>query len=60
MSKMSDISIDIQDYLAEGVNPTKIAKILNIPLAWVYDTLESMESVDEPDCYEQERTSSYR
>ncbi len=49
MSKMSDLSIEIQDYLTEGVQPTKIAKILNIPLAWVYDTLEAMEESDEPD-----------
>lgn len=49
MSKMSDLSIEIQDYLTEGVQPTKIAKILNIPLVWVYDTLEVMEESDEPD-----------
>lgn len=60
MSKMSDISIDIQDMLEEGVNPTKIAKILQVPLTWVYDTLEMMDTDDESDCYEQERTSSYR
>lgn len=44
MSKMSDISIDIQDMLEEGVHPTKIAKALKVPLSWVYDTLEMMES----------------
>ena len=47
MSKMSDISMDIQEYLEEGMHPTKIARILNIPLSWVYDTLESMESESE-------------
>jgi hypothetical protein len=44
---MSDISMDIQEYLEEGMHPTKIARILNIPLSWVYDTLESMESKSE-------------
>jgi hypothetical protein len=41
---MNDISIDIQDMLTEGVHPTKIAKILSVPLSWVYDALEMMES----------------
>jgi hypothetical protein len=44
MSRMNDISIDIQDMLTEGVHPTKIAKILSVPLSWVYDALEMMES----------------
>jgi hypothetical protein len=47
MSKMSEISLEIQDLLVEGVHPTKIAKILQVPLAWVYDTLEMMESESE-------------
>jgi hypothetical protein len=44
---MSEISLEIQDLLVEGVHPTKIAKILQVPLAWVYDTLEMMESESE-------------
>ena len=47
MSKMSEISLEIQDLLVEGVHPTKIAKILQVPMAWVYDTLEMMESESE-------------
>jgi hypothetical protein len=47
MSKMSDLSIEIEDLLVQGVHPTKIAKLLQVPLTWVYDTLESMESDSE-------------
>ena len=43
MSKMSEISLEIQDLLVEGVHPTKVAKLLKVPLTWVYDTLEMME-----------------
>jgi hypothetical protein len=47
MSKMADLSLEIQLMLEDGVHPTKIAKILEVPLGWVYDTLESMESNEE-------------
>jgi hypothetical protein len=43
MSKMSELSIDIQEMLEDGVHPTAIAKRLSVPLGLVYDTLESME-----------------
>ena len=47
MSKMSEINLEIQTLLDEGVFPPKIAKMLDVPLAWVYDTLEMME-IQEP------------
>ena len=49
MSKMSDLNIQIQEYLMQGVEPEKVAKLLNVPLRWVTDTLESMQESDEPD-----------
>ena len=61
MSKMSEISLEIQDLLVEGFHPTKVSKLLKVPLTWVYDTLEMMESeYADPDCYNQEANSSYR
>ena len=52
MSKMSEISLEIQDLLVEGVHPTKVAKLLKVPLTWVYDTLEMMDSeLDDYDPY---------
>ena len=37
MSKMSDLSIDIQTMLEEGHEPRAIARILEIPVEWVYE-----------------------
>jgi hypothetical protein len=43
MSKMSDLILDIQGMLEDGVHPTSIARQLDVPLTWVYDALEQME-----------------
>lgn len=43
MSRMSDISIEIQDRLADGEDPKIIAKVMEIPIVWVYSELESLE-----------------
>jgi len=48
MSKMSDISIEIQDRLIDGQEPRIIAKVMEIPIQWVYAEVESMELI-EPD-----------
>lgn len=47
MSKMADLDLEVQLMLEDGAHPTKIAKTLNIPLSWVYDTLEHMEPSEE-------------
>lgn len=51
MSKMSDISIEIQERLVDGEEPKAIARAMNIPLTWVYATVELLESqnYNEPD-----------
>ena len=43
MSRMSDISIEIQDRLANGEDPKIIAKVMEIPIVWVYAEVESMD-----------------
>jgi hypothetical protein len=40
---MSDLSIDVQAMLEEGHEPRAIARILEIPVEWVYEEL-SQES----------------
>lgn len=35
MSKMSELSIEIQQLLSDGYSPTIIAQALGIPLSWV-------------------------
>jgi hypothetical protein len=37
MSKMSDLSFQIQDMLEAGYAPEVIAKELEIPLGWVFE-----------------------
>jgi len=39
MSRMSDLSLDIQAMLEEGHEPRAIARILEIPVEWVYEQL---------------------
>jgi len=39
MSKMSELSIDIQGMLVEGHDPRAIARYLEIPVEWVYEEL---------------------
>ena len=41
MSKMADLDMQIREMLDDGVSPTSIAKILEVPLSMVYDVLES-------------------
>lgn len=35
MSKMSDLSIEVQELLADGIGHAEIAAKLNIPIEWV-------------------------
>lgn len=46
MSQMSELAIDIENMLEQKIHPTKIAKQLQIPLTWVYDTLENMDDTE--------------
>lgn len=37
---MSDLDIEIQEYVEEGYSPWDIAQRLEIPVDWVYMTIE--------------------
>ena len=39
MSRMSELSIEIQAMLEEGHQPRAIAQILEIPAEWVYEEM---------------------
>lgn len=43
MSRMSELSIDIQNMLDDDVAPRDIARILEIPVSWVYEELGELE-----------------
>lgn len=41
MSNMSNLSIEITDMLDEGYLPVTVARLLEIPITWVYETAET-------------------
>ena len=47
MSRMSDLSIDVQAMLEEGHEPRAIARILEIPIEWVYEQLSQESNSEE-------------
>ena len=47
MSKMADVMLDIEMMIEQGEHPMAIARMLDIPIVWVYDTLEQMEPSEE-------------
>ena len=46
MSKMSDLTFEISDMLEAGYLPVTVARILEIPITWVYETADT-ETVGE-------------
>jgi hypothetical protein len=46
MSKMAELSMDIEELLAEGMSPKFIAVTLNVPIEMVYDTIEQIECLE--------------
>jgi hypothetical protein len=47
MSKMSDLSIEIDGMLEAGYLPVTIARNLEIPVTWVYETADTDTEVGE-------------
>jgi hypothetical protein len=43
MSKMADLSIEIQGMLEDGYLPVTIARELEIPVTWVFEEIEQEE-----------------
>ena len=40
MSKMSELTLEISDMLEAGYLPVTIARNLEIPISWVYETTD--------------------
>jgi len=40
MSKMSDLSLEVNEMLEAGYLPVTVAKMLEIPINWVYETAD--------------------
>ena len=41
---MSDLDLEIRALLDEGLRPTSVASLLNIPLEMVYDCIDAMDT----------------
>ena len=46
MSKMAELSLEIEELLAKGMSPKFIAVTLNCPLGMVFDTIENLECLE--------------
>ena len=40
MSAMSDLSLDIMEMLEQGMAPGAVAHVLEVPISWVYESME--------------------
>jgi hypothetical protein len=47
MSKMSELSFEIADMLEAGYLPVTIARNLEIPVSWVYETSDTVDTDSE-------------
>ena len=52
MSKMAELSMEIEELLADGIAPKSIAVVLDIPIEMVYDTIEQLECLEIEKQYE--------
>jgi hypothetical protein len=41
---MADLDLEIRALLDEGLRPTSVASLLNIPLEMVYDCIDAMDT----------------
>ena len=47
MSKMANLHMEIETMLMEGTHPATISAVLDIPVVFVYDVVESIEGQSE-------------
>jgi hypothetical protein len=52
MSKMAELSLQIEELLADGMSPKFIAVTMNIPIDMVYDTIEHLDCLELEKQYE--------
>ena len=43
MSKMANLYTEIEGMLEKGIHPATISAVLDIPVVFVYDVIESLE-----------------
>jgi sugar-specific transcriptional regulator TrmB len=47
MSKVAELYTDIEEMLDKGTHPATISAVLDVPVVFVYDVIESLESQTE-------------
>ena len=47
MSKMADLYMEIEEMLEKGTHPATISAVLDVPVIFIYDVVESIESQTE-------------
>ena len=47
MSKINELSMDIQELLNRGYSYNTIAQILEIPVSWVSETVDQVQDFDQ-------------
>ena len=50
MSRMSDLYLDIEYLLEQGLSCERVSARLNVPINWVYSVFANMRDWDQ-DCY---------
>jgi hypothetical protein len=47
MSKMADLYMEIEEMLEKGTHPATISAVLDVPVIFIYDVVESIEGQTE-------------
>ena len=47
MSKMANLYMEIEEMLEKGTHPATISAVLDVPVVFVYDVVESIEGQTE-------------
>ena len=47
MSKMADLYTEIEEMLEKGTHPATISAVLDVPVIFIYDVVESIEGQTE-------------
>ena len=47
MSKMANLYMEIEEMLEKGTHPATISAVLDVPVVFVYDMIESIEGQTE-------------
>lgn len=47
MSKVAELYTEIEEMLDKGTHPATISAVLDVPVVFVYDVIESLESQSE-------------